>query len=370
LQNAGVFFTVEGFATEPDTALARVPVGSTVEVNGICLMQIAADGRMRSLDMLLPTAKDIRILQKPNWLTPKRLRGGLAILLAVLVVALSWIVMVHKKNLALKVLIKEKAEAQQELQESHDLLESRVVERTTQLKFEMTARKEAELRFKATLAERTRLAQELHDTLEQSLAGIGFQLDTAAILIEKDPAAGNHHVGLARNLMRQSQLELRRSVWDLRSRELEQFDFATAMRVNARQMTEGTNLRVEMETTGDIRALSEVTEENLLRISREALTNVLKHAGASEVKISLEFDESDVVLRITDNGSGFTPENCPGQPEGHFGLVGMTERAKRLDGRLLVTSAPGSGTCLEVRVPMRRANGTTAQATTEIREPT
>jgi signal transduction histidine kinase len=234
----------------------------------------------------------------------------------------------------------------------------------------MTARREAEVQFKAILAERTRLARELHDTLEQSLTGIGFQLDTAAILIEKNAAAGNRHIGFARDLMTQSQLELRRSVWDLRSRELEQFDLPTALKVNARQMTEGTNLKVEMETTGDIRALSEVTEENLLRICQEALTNVIKHAGASEVKISLEFDASDVVLRITDNGSGFIPENCLGRPEGHFGLVGMTERAKRLDGRLRVTSAPGSGTCLEVRIPMRHANGTTTPATAEPQEHT
>ena len=369
LQDAGILFTLEGFGPGPNKALALVPVGSTVEVNGICLMQIAQDGTMRSLKMLLPSANDIRILEKPNWLTPERLRVGLAILFTVLVVALSWIVMVQKRNLALKVSIQEKTRAQEELQKSHDLLEWRVAERTKQLKFEMTARKEAEVQFKATLAERTRLARELHDTLEQSLTGIGLQVDAASKLVPQDPAAGNRHLGLARNLMTQTQLELRRSIWDLRSRELEQFDFPNALRTNAQHIAEGANLKLEIETTGQVRLLSEVTEENLLRISQAALTNVIKHAGASEVTIRLQFGTRDVTLRITDNGHGFTPENCPGSPDGHFGLLGMSERAKRLDGHLQVTSAPGSGTCIEVRIPITPPPATTAGAAAEPQEP-
>ncbi len=358
LQTGGVFFTVEGFGAEPNAALALIPLGSIVEVDGICLMEIREDGKMKSLQVLLPTINDVRILKRPSWLTPARLRIGMAILFAVLVVALVWIVTGYQKNSALKVLVKEKNKAQQELQESHNLLETRVVERTNQLKIEMTARQEAEVHFKATLGERTRLAQELHDTLEQSLTGIGLQLDTATRLLAKDPAAGSRHIGLARNQMTQSQLELRRSIWDLRTRELEQFDFPTALRVNAQQITEGTHLKLEMETTGPVLALSEVAEENLLRIVQEALTNVIKHAGASEVRVSLGFSSQAVTLRVKDNGQGFTPDQCPGSREGHFGLLGISERAKRLKGHLRVTSTPGNGTCLEVEIPAKLADET------------
>jgi signal transduction histidine kinase len=91
----------------------------------------------------------------------------------------------------------------------------------------------------------------------------------------------------------------------------------------------------------------------LLRISQAALTNVINHAAASEVMISLHFSEREVTLSIADNGCGFTPENSPGSAEGHFGLLGMSERAKRLDGQLHVTSTPGKGTRLEVRIPLR-----------------
>jgi signal transduction histidine kinase len=313
---------------------------------------------MRSLQVLVPGWSHVRILKQPSWWTPARLLASLSIVLVVLAAALSWILMVSKNNAALKAVIRDKVKAQEELQQAHDLQEQRVAERTAQLKFETTARKEAEVRFKATLAERTRLAQELHDTLEQSLTGIGLQLDIAAQLFEESPNGGQRQLELARNLMTQSQVELRRSIWDLRSRELEEFDLPSAMRLGAQQILEGTPVAVAVETTGPVRALSEVVEENLLRVAQEALTNVIKHAGASEVRISLEFSPQAVTLRVQDNGRGFSQDSSPGPREGHFGLLGMSERAKRLNGQLRVTSTPGSGTCLEVEIPTQPADET------------
>jgi signal transduction histidine kinase len=367
LQNTNVLFTVEVPVSRPDLEEAPIPIGSTLEATGVCLMQIEANGALRSLQMLVPGWNHVRILRKPSWWTPRRLLIGLAALAVVLILALSWSVMVSQRNAALQVVIREKAKAQHELQQAHDLLETRVEQRTAQLKHEMTARQETEVRFKATLAERTRLAQELHDTLEQSLTGIGLQLDTAAKLFEKSPDGGHRHLELARNLMTQSQVELRRSIWDLRSRELEEFDLPSAMRLSAQQILEGTHVAVEVETTGDVRPLSEVVEENLLRIAQEALTNVIKHASASEVRISLDFGPQAVTLRVKDNGQGFTPDNCPGSREGHFGLLGISERAKRLSGQLRVTSTPGNGTCLEVEIPTRLADETDKAAAADAR---
>ena len=358
LQDTNILFKVAVHGAGPEAGAAPIPVGSLVEVSGVCLMEITEDGVMRSLQMLVPDWSHVRILRKPNWWTPARLLVTLFIVFAVLVAALSWIFMVSRINAALKTVIRERVKAQEELQQAHDLLEQRVAERTAQLKFEMTARKETEVHFKATLGERTRLAQELHDTLEQSLTGIRLQLDTAAKLFGKSPDGGQRHLELARNLMTQSQVELRRSIWDLRSRELEQFDLPSALRLSARQILEGTHVTVTVETTGDVSGPCEVVEENLLRIAQEALTNVIKHASASEVRISLEFGPEVVTLRVKDNGQGFTPDHCPGVREGHFGLLGMSERAKRLNGQLRVTSAPGSGTCLEVEIPARLAEQT------------
>ena len=157
-------------------------------------------------------------------------------------------------------------------------LEWRVKERTEQLKFQITARKEAEVQFKATLTERTRLAKELHDTLEQTLTGITLQLNTVAKLFQQNPEAAGYHLGLVRNMVRMCRVDLRRSIWDLRSRELEEFDLSRALLISGNQIADSANIRVEVETKGNVRPLPEVIEENLLRIGQEAVTNAVKHS--------------------------------------------------------------------------------------------
>jgi signal transduction histidine kinase len=362
LETENIIFTAEADGSEGSAALASIPIGSTLKVSGICLMDIGREGKMTAFRVLIGSPREVLVLRKPSWLTPQRLLAGLGVLSVVLLVIVSWTIMVSRKNSVLKFLIQEREKAQLELQRAHDLLEEHVKERTEQLKFEITARKEAEVQFKGVLTERTRLAQELHDTLEQTLTGIGLQLDTAAKLSQRDPAAANHHLELSRNMMRQSQVELRRSVWDLRSRALEQFNLAEALRRSGRQITEGTGLRFEVRTIGQAKALPEVIEENLLRIGQEAVTNIVKHSGATEARIALDFGSDRVVLEITDNGNGFAPENCAGPRDGHFGLLGMSERAKRIGGQVSVSSAPGKGATVRIEIPdgnqpLHQANG-------------
>jgi signal transduction histidine kinase len=260
--------------------------------------------------------------------------------------------MVSKRNSALKFLVREREKAQIELQHAHDLLEERVVERTEQLKFQITARKESELQSKAVLTERTRLAQELHDTLEQSLTGIALQLDTTGKLFQKDSDGAVRHLKLARSLIGQSQEEVRRSVWDLRCRALEVFDLPGALLGSARQITDGMLVEVELETAGTVRPMPEVVEQNLLRIGQEALTNIIKHSGATSAMIKLEFRATDVVLSVEDNGCGFEAHDPTRPRNGHFGLLGIGERAKRLGGKLSITTCPGKGTTVSVEIPL------------------
>jgi signal transduction histidine kinase len=260
--------------------------------------------------------------------------------------------MVSKKNATLKALVREKEKARIELREAHDQLEERVKDRTAQLKLQITARKELELQSKATLAERTRLAQELHDTLEQSLTGVALQLDTTTRLFEKETDSAKHHLDLARTLVAESQMEVHRSVWNLRCRALQQFDLPTALLTSSQQITGGSSLRVEMKSRGRVRPLPETVEENLLRIAQEALTNVIKHSGATLTEIDLDYGPKNVVLQVKDNGKGFASDNCAGPREGHFGLLGMSERAKRLHGELTFFSAPDGGTTVRVQIPI------------------
>jgi len=353
LQTSNFLFTAEKDTSEPNSLLDAIPIGSLVEINGICLLESGDDGKIKSLRILLPTSHDIRIIEKPSWFTPQHLLITLAIVFTVLIVAITWIVMVVKRNSMLKSSMREKELAQYELQHAHDQLEERVKERTAQLKVEMTARKESEVQFRATLTERTRLAQELHDTLEQTMTGIALQMDMVASQFGKNPDSASHHLKLARNLMRQSQIDVRRSVWGLRSRATEQFNLTNALITNSRQITDGASMRVEIKTSGEAVALSEVAEENLLRIGQEAITNAVKHSGATLTTINLEFDSSKVILQITDNGKGFVPETCVGPKDGHFGLLGIHERTERLGGKLLITSAPENGTTIHVEIPVK-----------------
>jgi signal transduction histidine kinase len=352
LQRTNFMFTAEADEPQGKTALAEIPLGSILDVNGVCLTEIDSDGKMKTFRILVGDASDVGIIKRPSWFTPQRLIVGLAALAAVLVVFAIWSVLVSKKNSVLKYLIREREKAQVELQHAHDLLGERVKERTAQLEFQITARKDSELQFKAVLSERTRLAQELHDTLEQSLTGIALQMDAAAKLFGRNSGDAMRHLNLARNLMGQSQVEVRRSVWDLRCRALEQFDLAGALLRSARQFTFGTSIKVEVESVGTVRSLPEVVEENLLRIAQEALTNVIKHSGAALVKIKLEFAPDSVALQISDDGQGFMPELSAGARDGHFGLLGMSERAKRIGGRLALTSAPAMGTTVRVEIPL------------------
>ena len=350
LQQDNQMFTALVELPSDDKTLSDLPIGSTIEVSGVCFTELGENKQLQSLQVLMPNAASVRLLAKPSWWTAPRLLAGLAILTGVLMVAATWIFMVQQRNRALKVSIQEKTRAQQELQQANELLESRVAERTRQLKIEMSARKEAEVQFKGTLLERTRLAQELHDTLEQSLTGIALQLDTSAKLFQNKPAAANHHLELAREQVTQSQVEVRRSIWDLRSRALEQFDLPGALTVSSQQLTEGTPMQFKVRTEGRVRPLPEIMEDNLLRIGQEAMTNAIKHSHATTGEIHLDYGPKNIVLRITDNGRGFERDQSAGPAEGHFGLQGISERAKRLNAELTIESERGKGTLVMVRV--------------------
>jgi signal transduction histidine kinase len=357
LQTSNFTFTATAENVPGQARLANLQIGSTLKVSGIGLTQIDSEGKLQSFQVLIRNANDVAILKKPSWLTPNRLLIGILILCSALFVIVSWLLVLSRKNAALNFAIGEREKAQGALQEAHDELEKRVKERTEQLKFEITARKESEVQFKAVLTERTRLAQELHDTVEQTLTGISLQLDTASKLHHRNPENSLRHLDLARNMMAKSQVEVRRSVWDLRSRAREQFDLSSALAEGARQITFGTNIKVRLETQGQPQALPEVVEENLLRIVQEALANVIKHSQATFVDMDLQYAQQQVDLQIKDNGVGFDRERAVGPNEGHFGLLGMSERARRLGGQFTLSSKLGEGTLIRVEIPLNSSPG-------------
>jgi signal transduction histidine kinase len=371
LQTTNFMFVAERDTMDPNPMLASIPIGSLVEVTGICLLDNDQNGSARTMHLLLPSSHAVRILEKPSWLTTRHLLASLAVVSVVLIAAIGWTAMVSKRNIILKSLVRENAAARQALQQAHDLLEDRVRERTNQLKVEMTARKESEVQFRAVLTERTRLAQEIHDTLEQGITGVALQLDMVDNLFRENPDDASRHLKLARSLMRQSQADVRHSVWGLRSRATEPFNLANALLTATRQTTNDAGIRIDVQTVGEPMPLSEVVEENLLRIGQEAVTNVVKHADASVVTIHLRFEPQSVSLEVKDDGKGFTPDACAGPQDGHFGLLGIRERAERLGGQAFITSAPGSGSTIRVEIPNQNSNGSPAsQLSEEVHEET
>jgi len=207
-------------------------------------------------------------------------------------------------------------------------------------------------RFALVLEERARLAREIHDTLAQGFVGISSQLDAVAMCLKDETSPARKFLDVARKMARHSLTEARRSVMDLRASALEGQDLASALESGTRTWTAGSNVDVKVAVEGPERDLPQEMEQHLLRITQEAVTNVLKHAKATNIKVQLRNEGRKLHLQIADNGRGFDPNDVFSSLGGHFGLIGMRERAERMGGELQLESEPGTGTRLEVTVPL------------------
>ncbi|MDF5728958.1 MAG: AAA family ATPase [Rhizonema sp. PD38] len=211
---------------------------------------------------------------------------------------------------------------------------------------DIRARKQAEEA--SVLAERNRMAQEIHDTLAQAFTGIVVHLDAASRRLQTDPSAVEGYIKTGRNLARYGLGEARRSVEALRPQFLEEGDLHSALSRLATQMFAHSDVQIVYEAIGEPFSLPNDVENHLLRIGQEALTNVFKYAKASEIRIELIYESEQFYLRIKDNGQGFEKSNI--SIGSGFGLLGMTERAERIGAELTIQTAPGQGTEVVVSV--------------------
>jgi signal transduction histidine kinase len=200
----------------------------------------------------------------------------------------------------------------------------------------------------AVLEERNRIARELHDTLEQELAGITMQLDLAADCFQQAPRVAKQAVDTARKMSRHSMVEARRSVWDLRCHLLENGDLVSALSQLIDPFATRDGTAVDINVEGTPTRLPAAIEMNLLRIGQEAVGNAVKHGRARRVHVELRYDADRVLLRVRDDGQGFIP--AEGSSTGHFGLLDMRERAISMGTNLQVVSAPGHGTEVAIDV--------------------
>ena len=195
--------------------------------------------------------------------------------------------------------------------------------------------------------ERNRLAREIHDTLAQGLTAVSLQLESADALleVEKEPARVRQVVQQALALTRANLEEARRSVLDLRAAPLEERTLAEALALLAGQA----DIPVTFTVTGGNRPLPLRIESGLYRIAQEALTNVNRHAQAGRATMQLVTAPAEAKLIIEDDGRGFDPAQIP---DNRYGLMGLNERVKLLNGQLHLESSPGAGTRLEIVIPL------------------
>src|SRR5215204_2856202 len=203
-------------------------------------------------------------------------------------------------------------------------------------------------RFDAVLAERNRIAREIHDNLAQEILGVSVQLEIVARLMNTSAETARTHLDRARLLVRGSIAEARRYVWDLRSQSLDDRDLPTALAETTRRLAAESGVQTQFEVSGTFRPLPQQVENNLLRIAQESVNNAVRHAHARAIYVNLFFDAAGVRLSVRDDGRGFDPGEQDGGRGGHFGIVGMRERAEEMGGALVIDSDPGRGSEVSV----------------------
>ena len=211
------------------------------------------------------------------------------------------------------------------------------------------ARRARERRFTAALEERTRVAREIHDTLLQGFTGIALQLTaiTRRAADAETSAALAEVVGLAQRTLD----DARQAIWDLRAPALAG-PFPTALREAAETAVRGADLTLDFQMRGIARPLAPQIEATLARVLQESTTNTIKHAGAHALRVRLSYTRRSVRLSLADDGKGFEVDPEFRAYGGHWGLLGMKERAAELGGTLRVHSAPGRGTTVAFRIPI------------------
>jgi signal transduction histidine kinase len=197
------------------------------------------------------------------------------------------------------------------------------------------------------VAERNRLALDLHDAVSQKLFGLVLEAEAAATVLERSPAAAGDRVAKLQVLAREALEELRSLVFELRPPDLEKDGLDGTLRKHVEVLRRLGQEEIELVLVGEPPADAERDRE-ILRIAQEALQNVLKHAKAQHVVVTLRRDAEGTLLEVEDDGIGFDPE-APGTRSRRLGLTSMEERAQRLGGTLEIDSTPGAGTTVRLK---------------------
>ena len=204
-------------------------------------------------------------------------------------------------------------------------------------------------------SERSRIARDLHDTLLQSIHGLMLRFDVAVQkLPQNDPARQSLETALTR--ADRVYVETRRQVESLRDEVQQNADLPSLISRRSEEMEISNKMKFRIVETGRRQLLQDAVLLELDRIAAEAINNTLRHSGASSAEVVIDYGTGELLMRCCDTGSGLPAQVvAKGSRAGHWGLVGMRERAAAIDGKFQIWSLPSGGTEIEVRVPARQA---------------
>jgi signal transduction histidine kinase len=207
-------------------------------------------------------------------------------------------------------------------------------------------------RFRAIMAERARVAHEMHDTLAQSFAGVAFQIQAAKNNSPQGDAVLGRHLDVALDMVRHSHSEAHRSIVMLRPQPLDETTtLEDALKQSIDRLTEGCAISVNFAVNGTRVDLPLFVEDVLYRVAQESIANALRHGNPNNLSINLDYGTRVVALTVADDGKGFDPAQLD---RSGFGLSGMRQRIRALHGDFTISSEPGEGTQVRAEIPRRR----------------
>lgn len=338
--------------------IRRIRTGSIVAITGIVDLgmdsgeeiPLVADPTPIRVDILARSAADVVVLSSPSWWTPFRLATALAATLILVSGSLAWVA----------------------------LLRRHIRNQAARLATETQSRHNAEIEYRASLRERSRLAANLHDTVLQSVTGIGYQLTVCRAhhrRVASEGILGNRGgsspqatvasdpLDVAQRMVEHATQQLRGTVWALKVLPLEGGTFASAVSSLVDRLRIGHDVTIQLDThaIADIDDISPLRAGHLLLVVQEAVTNALRHASPSVITITPSIRATNtpplrrLTISVADDGVGFSPNSQPGPAHGHFGLEGLRDRMEQLGGTFSLASGPGEGTTITVQVTIPEA---------------
>jgi len=313
-----------------NTPLDRWPkTGDTIEVTGICHMSFLSISphtdysNIGGIEIIPGDGDGIKTISQRPWWTPARFTLVATMLLLLLSGSLIW-------NRVLKRLAERRGRA---------LFRERIAHATAELR----------------VAERTRLAIELHDSIAQSLTGVAFHVTAADKALKSGKDTAIRHIDTATKILQHSRVDLRRCIWDLRNDALELDDFAEAIRRTAMPVLDDAEIDIDFRIPR--KRMSDSTAHTILSVIRELTSNSVRHGNSGKVLVSGKIENGRLIFSVKDNGSGFPAAEQNVQSTGHFGLDGITERIRRLNGTVTIGNLEGGGAAVTISIPLPGTEG-------------